>query len=60
MAARVIKKKSSSQRDFLCRKLRISLGLVYLSRIPSGAFLREEAYPGSEMASQNDQNKEAK
>ena len=32
------------------------LGLVDLSRIPSGAFFRE-VHPGSEMASQNDQNK---
>ena len=33
----------------------VSLGLVDLSRIPSGAFFRE-AHPGSEMASQNYQN----
>ena len=32
------------------------LGLVDLSRIPSGTFFRE-VHPGSEMASQNDQNK---
>ena len=37
-------------------KLRISLGLVDLSRTPSGTFFRE-VHPGSEMASQNDQNK---
>ena len=36
--------------------LRISLGLVDLSRIQSGTFFRE-VHPGSEMASQNDQNK---
>ena len=41
---------------FLCRKLRISLGLVDLSRTPIGTFFRE-VHPGSEMASQNDQNK---
>ena len=34
---------------------RISLGLVDLSRTPSGFFFRE-VHPGSEMASQNDQN----
>ena len=32
------------------------LGLVDLSRVPSGIFFRE-VYPGSKMASQNDQNK---
>ena len=37
--------------------LRISLGLVDLSRIPSEAPFREVKH-GSEMASQNDQNKE--
>ena len=37
-------------------ELRISLGLVDLSRTPSGFFFRE-VHPGSEMASQNDQNK---
>ena len=41
---------------FTCRRLRISLGLVDLSRTPSGTFFRE-VHPGSEMASQNDQNK---
>ena len=41
---------------FLWENLRISLGLVDLSRIPSGLFFRE-VHPGSEMASQNDQNK---
>ena len=34
----------------------ISLGLVDLSRTPSGTFFWE-VHPGSEMASQNDQNK---
>ena len=41
-------------------ELRISLGLVDLSRIQSGTFGGEawgEVHPGSEMASQNDQNK---
>ena len=37
-------------------KTRPWLGLVDLSRIPSGTFFRE-VHPGSEMASQNDQNK---
>ena len=35
---------------------RVLLGLVDLSRIPCGTFFRE-VHPGSEMASQNDQNK---
>ena len=42
-------------------KLRLTrpwLGLIYLTRIPSGAFLSlGEVHTGSEMASQNDQNK---
>ena len=38
-------------------KTRPWLGLVDLSRIPSGTFFRE-VHPGSEMASQNDQNGE--
>ena len=46
----------SPRRGFTCRRSRISLGLVDLSRTPSGTFFRE-AHPGSEMASQNDQNK---
>ena len=33
------------------------LGLVDLSRIPSGTFFFREVHPGSEMASQNNQNK---
>ena len=41
---------------FLWGELRISLGLVDLSRTPCGTFFRE-VHPGSEMASQNDQNK---
>ena len=36
-------------------ELRISLGLVDLSRTPAGTFFRE-VHPGSEMAGQNDQN----
>ncbi len=49
-------KKSPPERNFLWGELLISLGPVDLSRIPSGAFFRED-YLGSEMASQNDQNK---
>ena len=42
---------------FLWGKLRISLGLVDLSRIQTWAFFRKKVRPGSEMASQNDQSK---
>ena len=38
------------------RQTRPWLGLVDLSRVPCGTFFRE-VHPGSEMASQNDQNK---
>ena len=37
-------------------ELRISLGLVDLSRLPSGTFFRG-GHPGSEMSSQNDQTR---
>ena len=37
-------------------ELRISLGLVDLSRLPCGAFFRG-VHPGSEMSSQNDQTR---
>ena len=41
---------------FCSGQIRPWLDLVDLSRIPSGTFFRE-VHPGSEMASQNDQNK---
>ena len=56
MTAHDMQKAAVLTKHFLWGELRISLALVDLSRIPSGTFFREVNL-GSEMASQNDQNK---
>ena len=59
ITARDMKKFRRLNETFYVESCGFLLGLVDLSRIPSGACFRE-VHPGSEMASQNDQNDQNK